>query len=133
LDRFKVRKIVKTLPYIVAEVEPNLADNEPADKAAASELELEVYSALKYYIRLMKSYGPNKDMVVSKATKATRPLRTNESKNDSKRRTEFSFALANMIQVCQFRSHLKLSSQINHSNHYLDDASKGISTFTANN
>jgi Lon protease-like protein len=99
ISRFRVRKIVKTLPYVLAEVEPDLQDTIPENEAAAAKLEFEVYDALKHYMRLMKCYEPNKTLVISQAAKKSRP--SVPTLNSSKRRTDFSFALANMIQMTQ--------------------------------
>ena len=55
IGRFTARKILKTLPYVVAEVEPDLHD-EPLTAsavAAAVQLEKETWGNLKYYIRLV--------------------------------------------------------------------------------
>lgn len=105
--RFRVNKILKTLPYVLAEVETFENDDEPEDDGAVAKLEGEVYDALKYYVRLMKSYEPNKGMVISQAAKRNRPSPANiraltASGVDNKtRRTNFSFSLANMIQMTQ--------------------------------
>lgn len=107
VSRFRVRKILKTLPYVLAEVEPYIQDDAPKDnqeEISASKLEREVYDCLKYYMRLMKLYAPNKNMTVSQATKKSRPGQFGfipGSKEDLIRRTDFSFALANMIQMTQ--------------------------------
>lgn len=101
VSRFRVTKILKTLPYVMAEIEPELADLIP-DETAARKLESEVYSALKYYIRLMKSYdNPNKALVISQAAKKSRPSLAGTSSDYTTRRTDFSFALANMIQMTE--------------------------------
>lgn len=100
IGRCRVRKIIKTLPYILAEVEPFVMDDPPAGgEAAAVKLEKEVWDALKYYMRLMKSYEPNKGMVVTQSAKKNRPTRLNEM--DATRRTQLSFSLANMISMSQ--------------------------------
>ena len=107
VTRFRVRKILKTLPYVLAEVEPYIQDDAPKtseEELNASKLEREVYDCLKYYMRLMKLYAPNKNMTVSQATKRSRPGQQKiipGSKEDLIRRTDFSFALANMIQMTQ--------------------------------
>jgi len=107
VTRFRVRKILKTLPYVLAEVDPNIQDDAPKnaeEELRASKLEREVYDCLKYYMRLMKLYAPNKNMTVSQATKRSRPGQQKiipGSKEDLIRRTDFSFALANMIQMTQ--------------------------------
>jgi ATP-dependent Lon protease len=107
VTRFRVRKILKTLPYVLAEVEPFIQDDAPKtsdEELSASKLEREVYDCLKYYMRLMKLYAPNKNMTVSQATKRSRPGQQGiipGSKEDLVRRTDFSFALANMIQMTQ--------------------------------
>ena len=85
---------------MLAEIEPDMVDELPSDVESIVALEREVYSALKCYMRLMKRYGRNKDMRVSKATKASRPTLFSD-KMDNRRRTAFSFALANMIQMSQ--------------------------------
>lgn len=103
VSRFKVTKILKTLPYILAEVELDYEDAEE-DEAAASLLEQSVYGSLKYYMRLMKSYPTNKEMVVSQALKNSRLTSPDSGSADSsRRRTDFSFALANMIQMTHAR------------------------------
>jgi len=100
VGRCRVRKILKTLPYVQAEVEPDLHDATPANgEGAAVKLDRETWDAVKYYMRLMRSYEPNKRMVVPMSMKRNRPTRANEA--DSLRRTRFSFALANMIQMSQ--------------------------------
>lgn len=107
VTRFRVRKILKTLPYVLAEVEPYIEDDAPKnseEEINAAKLEREVYDCLKYYMRLMKLYAPNKNMTVSQATKKSRPGQQafiSGSKEDLIRRTDFSFALANMIQMTQ--------------------------------
>jgi Lon protease-like protein len=100
VGRFRAKKILKTLPYVTAEVEPDLLDDVPEDEAAVAKLESQVYDSLKYYMRLMKCYEPNKNLVISQAAKKNRP--TNLTLPDQrKRRTDFSFSLANMIQMTQ--------------------------------
>ena len=107
VTRFRVRKILKTLPYVLAEVEPYIQDDAPKnseEEINAAKLEREVYDCLKYYMRLMKLYAPNKNMTVSQATKRSRPGQlgfVSGSKDDLVRRTDFSFALANMVQMTQ--------------------------------
>lgn len=103
VERFKVRKILKTLPYMLAEVEPAIADSMPDDLGAAMKLERSVWDVLKYYMRLMRSYEPNKAMVVSRATKRNRPnSRVPETPDEAlQRMCRFSFSLANMIQMTQ--------------------------------
>jgi len=102
VGRFKVNKILKTLPYVLAEVEPDLLDD-VVDVEASKELEIEVYQALKYYMRLMKCYDGNKGMVVSQATRRNRPGQSAAMAlvDDNIRRTDFSFSIANMIQMTQ--------------------------------
>ena len=53
----------------------------------------------QFYMRLMKSSSQNEYMVISQAAKRLRPTKFNI--HDHKRRTDFSFALANMIQMTQ--------------------------------
>ena len=101
ISRFRVTKILKTLPYVLAEIEPELADLVP-DETAARKLESEVYSALKYYMRLIRSYdNTNKGLVISAAAKKSRPSFVGTSSDYAARRTDFSFALANMIQMSE--------------------------------
>jgi len=89
----------------LAEVEMDVEDTmptTPSEIGAAQKVEREVYDALKYYMRLMRSYTPNNKMVVSQACKKSRPTKAILSvEEDHKRRTDFSFALANMIQMTQ--------------------------------
>lgn len=101
VGRCKIRRILKTLPYVQAEVEPFVVDEAPTGgEAAATKLEMEVWDAVKYYMRLMRSYEPNKDMVVTSSLKRSRPTRDCEADpRNAQRRTSFSFALANMISM----------------------------------
>ena len=101
VGRCKIRRILKTLPYVQAEVEPLVVDDAPSGgEAAATKLEIEVWDAVKYYMRLMRSYEPNKDMVVTSSLKRSRPTRDCEADpRNAQRRTSFSFALANMISM----------------------------------
>lgn len=109
MSRFRVRKILKTLPYVTAEIEPNITDELPVDlvaEASLIKLEKEVYDSLKYYMRLMKTYSGNKDIFISRSCKRNRPIATSTiispsgpSKSDHQRRINFSFSLANMIKM----------------------------------
>ncbi|KAJ1406225.1 PUA-like domain-containing protein, partial [Ochromonadaceae sp. CCMP2298] len=72
VGRFRVNKILNTLPYMVAEVEPFLMDA-AAEEAEAAKVEKEVFCSLKYYLRLLRSYDKNSTMVVTQATKRNRP------------------------------------------------------------
>lgn len=101
VSRFKVKKIVKTLPYLLADVEPNITDEIPEDNEEAKKLERSVYNTLKYYIRLMKTYPKTKNMVITQNAKENRPTNNNLILNESQRRSDFSFSLANMIQLGQ--------------------------------
>ena len=105
--RFKVNKILKTLPYILGEVEV-IEDNAPKDMMEVIKLEREVYELLKFYIRLMKTATPNKGLVVSQGVKKHRPTR--ESLQDHVRATKFSLALGNMIQMGMKKSQLLLQT-----------------------
>ena len=58
-----------------------------------------MYNSLKYYMRLMKAFSPSQDLVVSPKLKETRPVLSNYDQEPNIRRTAFSFALANMIQM----------------------------------
>lgn len=104
VSRFKVVKILKTLPYVLAEIEPDLADAITPDEVAARKLEAEVYDSLKYYMRLMKTYGPNKTLVISQSAKRSRTSITGTALDYPTRRTDFSFSLANMIQMTEARA-----------------------------
>ena len=96
-DRFRINKIVRTLPYFVAEVEI-FHDDDPADNNAASELEAEVYSALKYYLRLLPIIDPeSKKLKITQAMKKYRPTMFNSL--DSDRRSRFSLALCHMMSM----------------------------------
>ena len=103
VSRFKVKKILKTLPYVLAEVEPFTDVNLPENDMAAMKLEGEVYDCLKYYLRLMKTYEPNRGLVVSQSAKKNRPTAAipGDAQANRDRRTSFSFSLANMIQMTQ--------------------------------
>jgi len=102
VGRFKVKKILKTLPYVLAEVEANISDEEVSSEETVIKVEQNVYNLLKYYIRLMKKLNPRRELVISQVAKKTRPDPTSESSlRDGQRRTQFSFALANMIQMSQ--------------------------------
>jgi len=83
-------------------VELGIVDQAPEDVYAAIELEKPVYSNLKYYIRIMRSFNPNKDVVISQKAKLSAPSALAD-KADNSRRTNFSFSLANMIQMASSR------------------------------
>ena len=53
----------------------------------------------------MQSYDPNKDLTISQAAKAVRPSLSGKTTylDDNERRSLFSFALSNMIQMTQER------------------------------
>lgn len=101
-SRFKVRRILKTLPYVVAEVDTGIEDDTmEVDEEKCQQLEKDVYNTLKYYVRLMREYPRTKKMMVTQAAKTHRPTDANIS--DRQRRSAFSFSLANMIQMGQPR------------------------------
>lgn len=107
VSRFRVNKIAKTLPYVLAEVEPFEGDDEVAEEVVAP-LEVEVYNYLKYYLRLLGSHDKSKNIVISQSTKQHRPASGSAGAlmgvaDQSARRTAFSFSLANMIQMQQPR------------------------------
>ena len=102
IGRFQVRKITKTLPYVVAEVETDLDDNVPSNVKDAIALEKDVYNNLKFYMRLMRSFNPNKDVVITQKAKLFAPGKEADIL-DNIRRTNFSFSLANMIQMASQR------------------------------
>eukprot|EP00981_Chlorochromonas_danica_P000973 scaffold233_cov174-Ochromonas_danica.AAC.13 len=108
IGRFQVNKIEKTLPYVVAEVETGIEDDPPKEdnEKLLEELERNVYDAVKYYVRLMRTHSSNRDLVLPIAVKANRPTVTateNGERSIAERRTAFSFALCNMIQMTQDR------------------------------
>jgi Lon protease-like protein len=116
VERFRVNKISKTLPYIVANVHFPYTDTVPVDvdeEANAAKLAMEVWQYLKFYVRMMRLYGPNQDMVVSAAAKRCRPTLPSVSASEAhSQRTAFSFSVANMIQMTQPReSQLILQTQ----------------------
>ena len=93
-DRFKVRRILKTLPYVTAEV--NLIDDDLTSNSELSKtLEREVYDYLKYYVRITRAISQNKDLVLSASVKKHRPTR--ENVDDHIRRSKFSLAVCNLI------------------------------------
>ena len=97
-ERFLIKRIVKTLPYFVAEVEP-IADERPTDVLSATELEVEVYSMLKCYMRLLQlvEVEDSKRFLFSQAMKKYRPTKLNAL--DSDRRSRFSLALCHMMSM----------------------------------
>ena len=134
VSRFKVRKIMKTLPYVLGEVDTDVTDiiTTPEQEELASELEKKTYGGLKAYIRLVKALEPRRTFTISQAAKLVRPQKSISSSFDSsvsgttsvstipttpislpftsnlpstmtegQRRTSFSFAIANMIQMNQ--------------------------------
>ena len=100
-ERFFLKGIKKTLPYMIGEVVSGLTDDQVEEEIKAQELEKDVWRYVKYYLRLMRAYEPNAKMVVSRATKEYRPTTMNAG--DHNRRTAFSFSVANMIQMTQAR------------------------------
>ena len=111
--RLRVVKILKTLPYVLAEVEPFIDDEVPSDEAAAAKLEVEVYTCLKYYMRLMKIYSPERTLVITHDAKKCRPSSAvvTDVESNQRRRTLFSFSLANMISMVQpYESQLLLQT-----------------------
>ena len=101
-SRFKVRRILKTLPYVTAEVVVDIDDVNESRTEECAKLEHEVYNTLKYYVRLMKEYPRTKNMLITTAAKEYRPTE-HTSVDDHERRSAFSFSLANMIQMGQPR------------------------------
>lgn len=91
--RVRLRKILKTLPYVTAEVETAVHDQPPDSEVEAANLAQDAYDQLKYYMRLLKSHKPNEFMTVTKYIKAHRPLRGVDS---PLQREKFSMALANL-------------------------------------
>eukprot|EP01031_Cornospumella_fuschlensis_P026947 gene26948-32559_t len=102
VSRFRVVRIAKTLPYIAADVELDVEDN-PCDEAAATELEKNTYNALKYYMRLAKCIENARHITISQAAKKFRITNTGLDMPNAQRRTAFSFAVANMIDMTQPR------------------------------
>lgn len=114
VGRFSVRKIMKTLPYVLGEVDCNVQDvvASPDQEGKAMELERQTYVLLKSYIRLVKALDPRKTFQISQAAKKFRPQQASvgtiptspistSTMTENDRRTSFSFAIANMIQLNQ--------------------------------
>jgi Lon protease-like protein len=100
--RFRINKILRTLPYVVAEVEPNFEDEPVENEIEANLIENDVYNGLKYYLRIMKTYDTESAMVISPKAKQNRPPNNSNSiylENNAQRRSDFSFSIANMIRV----------------------------------
>jgi ATP-dependent Lon protease len=101
VERFRVRKILKTLPYVLAEVEI-APDDAPSNEEEAKTLEFELYATLKYYFRLLKilkQETPEKKqkILLIPSIKKSRP--SVPQLDETKRRSEFTFAVANLIQT----------------------------------
>jgi ATP-dependent Lon protease len=100
VGRFKVNSILKTLPYIAAEIQEIKSDEIVANEQETEALEKDVYNYLKFYLRIMKKLDNTKDLVVSQQVKALRPIGATLSQPfNNIRRSKFSFAIANMIQM----------------------------------
>lgn len=128
VSKFRVRKILSTLPYCKAEVEPCVIDEIPSDETAARNVELNAYNALKYYTRLvstiskpryvsmagsiskraLNAYNSLKfktrlDEAAAQQTYVSRALKesrpTLARPDTQQRRTEFSFAMSSMIRI----------------------------------
>lgn len=103
VERFRVRKILKTLPYVLAEVE-SAPDELPTNEEEAKKAEFELYANLKYYFRLLKilkqeTPEQKQKILLIPAIKQSRP--SVPQLDETKRRSDFSFAVANMIQTEQ--------------------------------
>lgn len=117
LGRFQVKKITQTLPYMVAQVQHLHLDDPVENEHEVAQLELEVYKSLRYYMYLIRTFRSTKNMVISTHAKNSRPTlvaRTdgkpagggsgvtgavNSAADTFERRSKFSFALANMMQM----------------------------------
>lgn len=94
VERFRVLSILKTLPYILAEVEP-IEDELPVNQSEAIELESALYNLIKFYVRILKSVYGDKYSIFSPEMKLNRP--TPETLLDHNRRTRFSLSVGNML------------------------------------
>jgi len=98
IQRFKVRKILKTLPYFIGEVDL-IEDDVPENTAETFKIEKECYSILKYYIRLIRLTDPRKMFVLTSQAKKYRPSLKDNNINDITRLSKFSLSLGNIIQM----------------------------------
>lgn len=100
IGRFRINKIITTLPYMQAEVETDIQDDDVSDEAAADKLEKDVYNYLKYYLRIFRYYNPDRDVRVSPGVHKYRPRYTIlQDAANAQRRSNFSFAMSNVIQM----------------------------------
>lgn len=98
VDRFRLQRIERTLPYVMAEVDTNVPDAPVTDLEEIVSLEKDVYNYLKFHFRLLRLADTKNSLTVQPFIKQFRP--NNPTFMDpAERRTRFSFALANMIAM----------------------------------
>jgi Lon protease-like protein len=101
ISRFRIKRIIQTLPYVVADVQRDVEDDPEESPERCRAVELEVYFALRYYMYLMRRATKGSRLTISAHARDTRPRFASGATEprESARRTNFSFALANMMQM----------------------------------
>lgn len=100
VDRFRLQRIDRTLPYVVGEVDTNVPDVPPSDMEEVISLEKEVYHYLKFHIRLLRLADMKNGLKVQPFIKQFRPTNPAVAFMDpTERRTKLTFALSNMIAM----------------------------------
>jgi Lon protease-like protein len=103
ISRFRIKRIIQTLPYVVADVQLDVQDDPEESVEVCRTLEYGVYCALRSYMYLMRRATEGSKLTISAHARDTRPrhhdVGEREEDGESVRRTKFSFALANMMQM----------------------------------
>eukprot|EP00638_Chattonella_subsalsa_P000826 CAMPEP_0117744756 /NCGR_PEP_ID=MMETSP0947-20121206/6953_1 /TAXON_ID=44440 /ORGANISM="Chattonella subsalsa, Strain CCMP2191" /LENGTH=309 /DNA_ID=CAMNT_0005561775 /DNA_START=102 /DNA_END=1031 /DNA_ORIENTATION=+ len=110
-ERFKLIQILKDKPYMVALVDTDYSDITGNDNEA-KELEEEVWGCLKDVVRLTNKVQDKQSVSISE--EVTRFSPSDEPNYDSaqeiSRRSNFSFALANMLDIPPLQKQLMLQT-----------------------
>lgn len=99
IKRFNVKKLVRTLPYLVAEIANIKDDPVPEDQEEyVRNLEREIYGYLKYYTRILRAEPNNKQNIVEPFLRPLAPNYKAEKRNHD-RSIEFSFGMMQIFDI----------------------------------
>jgi len=109
--RFKLLQILKTDPYMVALVDTEYSDDICTEEDAVN-VEMDVWNCLKDVIRLTNKVHEKQSVSLSEDVTRYAPHedKTLDVSQDHIRRTNFSFALANMLDIPPLQKQLMLQT-----------------------